>query len=114
MADNNQPKKKGPSSIVPILKKTGRSALRIGASSWMRSVMILAAIGLIGWLMYVNVWEPLQQEITLPPGISHQNPQLDEASLQGISRARAERAAYSPRLSDTLDKQFAVQQGSKP
>ncbi len=95
-------------SLLFAGEKISRAALRLGAGIVARFLMIIIALGVAGWLLTTKTWQPLHEVITLPSGIGRETPQLDEHNLQLINTARADRAAYVPRLLESVNKQFAV------
>ncbi len=76
------------------LVDSSRTALRFLASSIVFYVFLACAALVLGWLLFNNVWRPLQQEVGLPPGVSNQNPVLQEDLLQGINEGRQHRLQY--------------------
>ena len=61
-----------------------------------RFIVILVMLVIATWLLYQNLWRPLQEEITLPAGVLDTNPLLRSELLQGINEDRAERSRYQP------------------
>lgn len=86
----------------------GHGSLRFLTSRWIRFLIIVLALGGVGWLVLTNIWQPLHEFIALPAGLSTQNPQLDEAGLNVVNGQRAARSAYAPRSYLQFDRQFAV------
>jgi len=92
----------------PRLGRAGRLAVGLAAGKTIRLVIILLSGVMVWWLLYGNVWRPLQQPVGLPPGVSRQNPVLDSGWLQGIVGSRLEREAHRPRSYGIYSRLFVV------
>jgi type II secretory pathway component PulM len=71
-----------------------QSVLRLLASSAARLVVIIAAFLLALWLLYSSVWQPLQQEIDFPSGISRDNPAVQTDLLRDVHVGRDARSRH--------------------
>lgn len=73
-----------------------RLVLGLGArvTRWM---VFVVALGVLGWLLWGAVWQPLHQTVLLPGGVSGTNPEVNSELLQEITSARAERGKYTAR-----------------
>lgn len=77
-----------------MARRVGSVALVIARGRVVR--MVLAGLTLLaaGWLVFSNVWQPLQQSVGLPVGVTPRNPELDSSALNAINAQRAERASH--------------------
>jgi len=69
--------------------------LRMLALKLTRFIIIILSLILIGILSNAQVWQPLNQETSLPPGVTRANPELSIDLLQGINAQRVERVQSS-------------------
>ena len=59
------------------------------------------------WLLYANVWRSLQQEVSLPLGVTSDPPRVDVEALRSINAARAVRDEWVGRDFSTWSGVFA-------
>lgn len=78
----------------PKIKQASLSALRFLAGSTVYYILLTIAVLIVAWMLWVNVWQPLQEEAGLPGNLSGQNPGLQEELVQGINDGRRHRLEY--------------------
>jgi len=78
------------------VKKAGLGLLTFLAGTTVFYVLMITAVIVSGWLIFSNVWLPLQQAVGLPAGIAEQNPALQSEFIQGINDGRVNRLEYRP------------------
>ena len=84
-------------TIVAQLTGLGITTVRYARSRPAQFAIGLITIGVAAYLVYTNVWTPLLNERTLPPGVTARIPQIEQQHIQQIIAAREERiSAVSP------------------
>jgi len=82
-------------SFISRLKVQGTHIAAVGArylsSGIGRTIIILIAGIITGYIIYQSIWLPLRQAAVLPAGVSPNNPELSRTILQDINAARTER-----------------------
>lgn len=96
MADKK--KKKIRFSLQTLLsrwKKVTQILLVVISSKVMHWCIIMVMFAASVWLLYSNMWLPLNQEKGLPPGVSPRNPQIQEEMLRELHVLRAARVQHT-------------------
>ncbi|MEX1997972.1 MAG: hypothetical protein WEA04_04870 [Candidatus Andersenbacteria bacterium] len=78
----------------------------------MRLLVIFIGVLLLAYMLYLNVWQPLRQEVELPPGVTPTNPELDVTRLKEINNQRSQRFQSIRRNFETRNFLFVPQQTS--
>ncbi|MEX0649380.1 MAG: hypothetical protein WD200_00070 [Candidatus Andersenbacteria bacterium] len=86
----------------------GVLVLSIFGSFRARLVYILIGLVAVLWLVVAQIVVVLQAEVTLPPGVTPQNPKIEHALLEKIEASRLERSNHTVPAYDAYDRFFAA------
>ena len=78
-------------------KKPIKVLLIVVSSRTIRWFVIMLLFGVSVWLLYTNMWLPLNHVNGLPPGVSPRNPEVQEDMLRELHIQRAERVQHTKR-----------------
>lgn len=80
----------------------------VAAGGRARALILLVGLLLTAWQVYFFVWRPLQQETTLPAGVTSVTAELDAQTLIKLQDARAQRLQHPPNLFPQADVLFVA------
>lgn len=109
----DDPTAKGKQAAAHLQRLGRRLVLWLGmrATRW---IVVAVALAYLGWLIFGSVWQPLNQPVLLPGGVSSNNPEVTDELLQQISGARVERSQYTAKSLFTFEPLFAPATSPQP
>lgn len=87
--------------------------LRLLSGVAVRIVLFVVSFAVTAWLLFNEAWLPLQGEVTLPAGVSTEDPVLELNKIKTIISEQTNMAKYVPPSYDKQGKLFVLQSTPK-
>lgn len=93
-------------AVMGYLSTGGKTIALTLAGRNVRLGLMTISLLVAGWLLYIDVYKPISDPVSLPIGVTPNNPELDSQSLQTINNERVSRGQYLPKSFQSYNQFF--------